>query len=81
METIKMNDMKNKLQTVELDELLKAINEFTALSRQRDLTAQEIEKRQLYREEYIQRIRHNLRSTLDNTDIEFADGDNDGSNS
>ena len=75
-----MNDMKNELEAVELDELLKVINGFTALSRQRDLTVEETAKRQLYREEYIQRIRRNLRQTLDNTDIEFADGDNDGSN-
>lgn len=75
-----MNDLKKELETIELDELLKAINDFTALARERELTIDESAMRQLHREEYIQRIRRNLRSTLDNTDIEFADGDDDGSN-
>lgn len=66
---------------MELGELIKAINAFTALSRQRDLTADETYVRQLHREEYIKRIGRNLRSTLENTDIEFADGECDGSNS
>lgn len=81
METMKMNDMKNTLQTLELDDLIKAINNFTAISRLRELTLEETEQRQLHREEYIQRMRRNLRSTLDNTDIEYADEDNNGSNS
>lgn len=80
METSEMNDLKKELETIELDELLKAINDFTALARERELTIDESAMRQLHREEYIQRIRRNLRSTLDNTDIEFADGDDDGSN-
>lgn len=75
-----MNDLKNKLTNMELDQLIGKINGFTALSRERDLTELETRERQLYREEYIRRIGRNLRATLDNTDFEFA-GEDDGSNS
>lgn len=75
-----MNDLKNKLSNMELDQLIKKINEFTALSRERELSEIESRERQLYREEYIRRIGSNLRATLDNTDFEFA-GEDDGSNS
>ncbi|MFZ2258531.1 MAG: DUF896 domain-containing protein [Clostridiaceae bacterium] len=75
-----MNNIKEELELIELDELIEGINRFTAISRLRELTTDETNRRQLYRQEYIQRMRRNLTATLDNTDIEFADEDKNGSN-
>ena len=75
-----MNNIKKELELIELDELIEGINRFTAISRLRVLTTDETNRRQLYRQEYIQRMRRNLTATLDNTDIEFADEDKNGSN-
>ncbi len=75
-----MNNIKKELELIELDELIEGINRFTAISRLRELTTDETNRRQLYRQEYIQRMRRNLTATLDNTDIEFADEDKNGSN-
>ena len=80
METQTMNNIKKELELIELDELIEGINRFTAISRLRELTTDETNRRQLYRQEYIQRMRRNLTATLDNTDIEFADEDKNGSN-
>ncbi|KAF5065938.1 hypothetical protein SDC9_168757 [bioreactor metagenome] len=76
-----MTDLENKLQSMALDDLIKGINQFTANSRIRELTELETQERALYRKEYIRRIGRNLRATLDNTDITYADGGEDGSNS
>lgn len=76
-----MSENKKDLKNMELSELIKSINAFTALTRERNLTADETYERQLFREEYIQRIRRNLTTTLDNTDFEFADEAEDGCNS
>lgn len=73
-------ELKETLEAMALDELILAINRFTALSRERSLTLEETFSRQLHREEYLGRIRRNLRATLDNTDIEFADEGKNGSN-
>ena len=75
-----MNNIKEELELIELDELIEGINRFTVISRLRELTTDETNRRQLYRQEYIQRMRRNLTATLDNTDIEFADEDKNGSN-
>ena len=75
-----MNNIKKELELIELDELIEGINRFTVISRLRELTTDETNRRQLYRQEYIQRMRRNLTATLDNTDIEFADEDKNGSN-
>ena len=75
-----MNNIKKELELIELDELIEGINRFTAIPRLRELTTDETNRRQLYRQEYIQRMRRNLTATLDNTDIEFADEDKNGSN-
>lgn len=47
------------------DELVAKINEFTKLIKERELTVEEAEERQRYRQEYLRRIKGNLKSNLD----------------
>lgn len=46
------------------DELVEKINEFTRISRERDLTEEEAKERASYREEYLRRIRQSVRGNL-----------------
>lgn len=46
------------------DELVAKINEFTALTRERELTEEEEKERAAYREEYLKRIRQSMRGSL-----------------
>lgn len=46
------------------DELVAKINEFTKISRERDLTEEEAKERAKYREEYLRRIRQSVRGNL-----------------
>ncbi len=46
------------------DDLVAKINEFTKLSRERELTAEEAEERANYREEYLKRIRQSVKGNL-----------------
>lgn len=46
------------------DDLVLKINEFTQLSRERDLTKEEEAERAKYREEYLKRIRSSLRGSI-----------------
>ncbi len=71
---------KNDLTNMPLDQLIQGINEFTRTSRERELTAEETARRGDYRTEYLRRIGVNLRTTLDNTTIEYAEDRDDGSN-
>jgi len=52
---------------------IERINELSRISRERELTPEEIEERTALRNEYINAIRANFRSTLES--IEFTDGD------
>lgn len=47
------------------DELVLKINEFTRLSKERELTPEEAAERELYRKEYISRIKTSLKGNLD----------------
>lgn len=76
-----MNQLKKELEALSLDDLIEKINAFTATTRERELTEEEAAMRQAYRFEYVNRFKKNLRATLDNTTIEYADEDNNGSNS
>ncbi len=46
------------------DDLVLKINEYTSLSRERELTKEEEAERAKYREEYLSRIRGNLKGSL-----------------
>ena len=46
------------------DELVAKINEFTKMTRERDLTEEEEKERAAYREEYLTRIRQSMRGSL-----------------
>lgn len=46
------------------DELVAKINEFTKMTRERDLTEEEVKERAAYREEYLKRIRQSMRGSL-----------------
>ncbi|WP_312459518.1 DUF896 domain-containing protein [Proteiniclasticum sp.] len=46
------------------DELVAKINEFTAMTRERELTEEEEKERAAYREEYLNRIRQSMRGSL-----------------
>ncbi len=50
------------------------INELAHISKQRELTPEEIEERKALREEYIQAYRANLMAQLDSMVIERPDG-------
>ena len=76
-----MIKLKKELESMPLKDLIAGINAFTATSRERELTREEANRRQAYRMEYIERIRRNMRSTLDNTTFEIVDEANNGSNS
>ncbi len=47
------------------DELVAKINEFTKVSRERELTSEEEKERKEYRDEYLKRIRSSMKSNLD----------------
>ena len=53
---------------------LKRINELTAISRQRELTAEEQAERQQLRQQYLKAFRAQMRQQLDNTVVEYPDG-------
>ena len=46
------------------DELVAKNNEFTKMTRERDLTEEEEKERAAYREEYLKRIRQSMRGSL-----------------
>lgn len=53
---------------------LKRINELTAISRQRELTAEEQAERQQLRQNYLKAFRTQMRQQLDSTIVEYPDG-------
>lgn len=53
---------------------IERINALTAISRQRDLTAEELVERQQLRAAYLKAFRSQMRQQLDNTVIEYPDG-------
>lgn len=56
-------------------QLLKEINIFARLSKERDLTNEEIERRNRLRKQYVKGIVGNLRSNLENISVEDEDGE------
>ena len=52
------------MENINHDELVLKINEFTQISRERDLSEEEEKERAKYREEYLRRIRGNLSGSL-----------------
>ncbi len=52
------------------DDLVKQINNYTKLSRERELSAEETEERQKCRKEFVSRITNNLKPNLDNIKVE-----------
>ena len=55
-------------------EKIDRISELTRLSRERELTPEEQKERQALREEYLQAIRGNMQSILNNTTVNRPDG-------
>jgi uncharacterized protein YnzC (UPF0291/DUF896 family) len=56
---------RNKMyEEIPHDELVAKINEFTKMTRERDLTEEEEKERAAYREEYLKRIRQSMRGSL-----------------
>jgi len=53
---------------------LKRINELAALSKQRELTAEELAERDALRKEYIAEWRAGAMQILDNTYVQYPDG-------
>lgn len=53
---------------------LKRINELTAISRERELTAEEQAERQQLRQNYLKAFRAQMRQSLDSTVVEYPDG-------
>ena len=59
---------------METDKLIKRINELYHLSKERQLSEEELAEQKALRMEYVANIRANLKSQLDNIDIKEADG-------
>ena len=55
----------NQVKDIQHDELVAKINEFTKLTKERALTEAEAEERELYRREYLRRIKISLKGNLD----------------
>ncbi len=53
------------MKDIQHDELVAKINEFTNLTKERELTLAEAEERELYRREYLRRIKISLKGNLD----------------
>lgn len=56
-----------------MDEIVKKINEFTKLSKERELTEEEKKEREKYRRLYIDKFKENLKGHLDNIKIVKVD--------
>ena len=56
-----------------MDEIVKKINEFTKLSKERELTEEEKKERQKYRRLYIDKFKESLKGHLDNIKIVKVD--------
>ena len=58
-----------------MDEIVKKINEFTKLSKERELTEEEKKEREKYRRLYIDKFKESLKGHLDNIKIVKVDDD------
>ena len=56
-----------------MDEIVKKINEFTKLSKERELTEEEKKEREQYRRLYIDKFKESLKGHLDNIKIVKVD--------
>ena len=56
-----------------MDEIVKKINEFTKLSKERELTEEEKQEREKYRRLYIDKFKESLKGHLDNIKIVKVD--------
>lgn len=56
-----------------MDEIVKKINEFTKLSKERELTEEEKKERERYRRLYIDKFKESLKGHLDNIKIVKVD--------
>ena len=56
-----------------MDEIVKKINEFTKLSKERELTEEEKKEREKYRRIYIDKFKESLKGHLDNIKIVKVD--------
>ena len=56
-----------------MDEIVKKINEFTKLSKERELTEEEKKEREKYRRLYIHNFKESLKGHLDNIKIVKVD--------
>lgn len=59
---------------MEIDKLIKKINELYHKSQNEGLTEEELEEQKALRSEYVANIRANLKAQLDNIDIVEKDG-------
>lgn len=57
-------EVLNMMEKIPHDELVAKINEFTKITRERDLTEEEAQERAKFREEYLRRIRQSVRGNL-----------------
>ena len=62
---------------MEMNEIIEKINYFTRLSRERELTSEEKEERELFRKMYMEKFRAQVKGHLDN--IKIVDGEVDNS--
>lgn len=67
--TLMLQDAYVKRVDIMTEDLIKRINELTAISRERELTDDEQKERELLRAEYIKQFRARMRTVLDNVEI------------
>lgn len=54
---------------MEMKDIIEKVNYFSKLARTRELTAEEVEERQKYRNLYLEKFRAQVRAQLDNIEI------------
>lgn len=54
---------------MEMKDIIEKVNYFSKLARTRELTTEEIEERQKYRNLYLEKFRAQVRAQLDNIEI------------
>ena len=58
-----------------MEDIIKKINEFSKLARERELTEEEKKEREKYRKMYIEKFKESVRGHLDSIKVVRVDGD------
>ncbi|MDO5089810.1 MAG: DUF896 domain-containing protein [Leptotrichiaceae bacterium] len=56
-----------------MEEIIKKINEFSKMARERELTEEEMKEREKYRKEYLKKFKESIRGHLDSIKVVRVD--------